>query len=125
MQLTLEGVRVLIVEDESIVASLIESFLERLGCAVVGMASRVDDALGKVASLDFDAAILDVNLNGVRTDRIADALEAKGVPFLFATGYGGAALPQMRSGVPVLTKPFRRQDLERALSRALDPGATP
>jgi CheY-like chemotaxis protein len=78
----------------------------------------MDDALNKISSLEFDAAILDVNLSGSETFSIAEKLTQDGVPFLFATGYGPAGLPDRFRAVPVLQKPFRQADLEKALSAA-------
>jgi CheY-like chemotaxis protein len=110
------GRRIFIVEDESMVTMLIEDTLADLGYEVSGSASRIEEALVKTSALTFDAAILDVNLNGFETFTIADKLLLEGVPFMFATGYGPAVLPDRFRGVPVLQKPFRQADLEKALS---------
>ncbi|MER8442894.1 response regulator [Mesorhizobium sp. M1066] len=115
----LKGLRVLVVEDESLVAMLIEDVLADLGCALAGMASRVDDAMDKVATLEFDAVILDVNLDGADTYPVADALTERSIPFIFATGYGAGGIPQSFRNVPVLGKPFEQGDLERALRAGL------
>lgn len=116
----LAGRRVLVVEDESLVAMLLEDTLDAIGCEVAGMASRFDEALRKAKTLAFDVAILDVNLNGQRTFPIADALVERGVGFVFATGYDAASLPPAFQSAPVLKKPFQQRDLERALRAALD-----
>jgi CheY-like chemotaxis protein len=113
------GRSILIVEDETIVAMLIEDLLEDLGCEVAGIASRLDEAVEKVSALPFDAAILDVNLNGHQTYPLAELLREKGCPFVLATGYGTATLPEGMDGVPVISKPFDLHDLERALTSAL------
>ena len=115
----LKGLRVLVVEDESMVTMLIEDMLARLGCAVAGVAARLDEALHMVSSLGIDAAVLDLNLDGVRTYPVAEALAQKGIPFVVATGYGASGLPEPLRGSPVLSKPFRRQDLADALTAAL------
>lgn len=118
-----KGLRVLIIEDESMVAMLIEDMLADLGCTIAGVASRLDEAMGKVSSLAFDAAILDVNLNGSLTHPVAEALVERGTPFILATGYGASGVPETLRRVPVLTKPFYQRDLEQALAAALAPAA--
>ena len=118
----LSGLNVLIVEDESLVAMLIEDTLGDLGCRVAGMASRIDDALDKAVSLPLDIAILDVNLHGQQTAAVAEILKKRGVPFLFATGYGVGGLPRGFSDTPILQKPFHEADLERVLKQALASG---
>jgi CheY-like chemotaxis protein len=115
----LTGRRVLVIEDESMVTMLIHDTLADIGCEVVGSASRFDDALAKAKSLPFDIAILDVNLNGRQTFPIAEALSERGVPFVWATGYGAGGLPESHQKVPVLPKPFQLSDLEQALKAAL------
>lgn len=115
----LAGLRALVIEDESIVAMFLQDTLAEIGCEVIGIASRFDDAVEKVKSLAFDIAILDVNLNGRNTFPIADSLTERGVAFVVATGYGATDLPQSLQRVPILQKPFRQRDLERALRAAL------
>lgn len=116
----LTGLRILVVEDESMVAMWIEDALTDMGCEVVGVASELEKAKAMIASHDLDAAILDVNLNGVRTFSIAELLAAKRVPFVFSTGYGATGLPDSFKSALVLAKPFRRKDLELALRTALE-----
>jgi CheY-like chemotaxis protein len=113
------GRSIFVVEDESMIAMLIEDLLADLGCEVAGVASRLDDAMAKASALSFDAAIIDVNLDGDQTYPLAELLREKGCPFIFATGYGKATLPKALSGVPVMSKPFDRRDLEKALTSAL------
>jgi CheY-like chemotaxis protein len=115
----LAGLRALVIEDESIVAMFLQDTLADIGCEVIGIASRFDDAVEKAKSLAFDIAILDVNLNGRNTFPIADSLTERGVAFVVATGYGATNLPQSLQRVPILQKPFRQRDLERALRAAL------
>jgi CheY-like chemotaxis protein len=116
----LSGLKVLIVEDESLVSMLIEDALADLGCRVVGVASGVDEALDKAATLPLDAAILDVNLHGKQTAAVAEILKRRGVPFLFATGYGVGGLPDGFRNTPFLQKPFHEADLERVLRQTLE-----
>jgi CheY-like chemotaxis protein len=122
----LKGVRVLIIEDESMVAMLMEDMLHELGCTVVGMVARFDDALKQATDGPaFDVALLDVNLNGKQTFPIAEALAARGIRFIFATGYGEGILPHSLQGGPMLQKPFEQETLERALRRAVAQGQVP
>jgi CheY-like chemotaxis protein len=116
---TIEGARIFVVEDESVITMLLQDMFEELNCEVVSLASRFQDALEKANTLSFEVAILDVNLNGQRTFPIAEALTARGLPFIFATGYGAAAVPENFRAAPVLQKPFRIADLERAVRAAL------
>lgn len=115
----LAGLRVLIVEDESLVTMLIEDTLADIGCVVADVASKLEEAIEKASSLDFDIAILDVNLNGDQTYPIAEELARRGIPLVFATGYGAAGLPEQFRAAPILAKPFQQSDLERALTEAL------
>ena len=100
------GRRVLMVEDEMIVAWLLEDMLTDLGCSVIGPAGSVNQALAMIEAELIDAAVLDVNLNGEMSYPIADALAARGVPFVFSTGYNKDSLPNSYQSFPVLQKPF-------------------
>jgi CheY-like chemotaxis protein len=114
------GRRILVVEDEMMIAMLVEDMLSELGCAVVGPAHALDTALELARTeLGLDAAVLDVNLAGESVFAVADALREKGVPAIFSTGYGDAGLREVDRGAPVLQKPFRAHDLARALGEAL------
>ncbi len=109
---------ILVVEDEPILAMALEDMLIDLGQLVVGPASRFDEAMALARSERIDAAILDLNLNGIYSHDIADVLEARGVPVLFATGYG-AAISERHAHLPVLPKPYRLTDLKEALFRLI------
>jgi DNA-binding response OmpR family regulator len=122
MTVALKGVKVLVVEDEYLVASLIEQILEAAGCIVTGPIPRLSEALDAAHHENCDAAVLDVNLAGERIDPVADALCARDVPFLFVTGYGVNALPGEYTERPRVNKPFRMADLLCALSSILKPG---
>ena len=113
--MTLEGWRVLVVEDETLVAMWVEDVLEEMGCVLAGSASRLDDALAKARVLSMDVALLDVNLAGEVSYPVAEVLRARRIPFVFATGYGSAGLPPGLQGVPVLSKPFQQDQLAAAL----------
>lgn len=114
---TLEGLRVLVVEDEMMVSMLIEDMLSDLGCTVVGPASRLDEAIQLANATTLDCAVLDVNLGGQPIFPLADILRANGTPFAFATGYGDAGLREEDRGSLVLQKPFREADLARVLGQ--------
>ncbi len=108
---------ILIVEDEPLIAMMLEDFLDALDKRVVGTADCVADALQLVAAGGIDGAILDVNLRGGEQSwPIADALAAAGVPFLLATGGGDASVIDAHQGRPVLAKPFTMDGVERALA---------
>ncbi|ODT86977.1 response regulator [Phenylobacterium sp. SCN 70-31] len=114
-QSDLQGLRVLVVEDEMMVSMLIEDMLADLGCVVVGPAARLEEAIDLANRAELDCAVLDVNLGGQPIFPLADLLRAKGAPFAFATGYGDAGLRDVDKGSPVLQKPFREGDLARVL----------
>lgn len=116
---SLAGLRVLVVEDEALVAMLVEDLLADLGCAVVGPFATVATALGAVAPGALDAALVDVNLGGERAYPLADALAAAGVPFVFLTGYGRAGVDPRYAEAAVLPKPFEAASLERALAEVV------
>jgi len=119
----LAGRRILVVEDEMMIAMLVEDMLLDLGCSVVGPVHALADALDLARSEPgLDAALLDVNLAGQLVFAVADALREKGVPAIFSTGYGDAGLRDIDRGSPVLQKPFRAGDLARALGEALGRG---
>lgn len=109
--------RVLVVEDESLIAMLVEDMLNDLGHEVGAIASRMTDALEIARSGQFDVAIIDVNLDGQSSYSVADVLAERGVPYIFATGYGSKGLDPKYSDTPVLTKPFVGDELETALSQ--------
>jgi len=113
----LNGLRVLVVEDEMMVSMLIEDMLGDMGCVVVGPASRLDEAIALAELGELDCAVLDVNLGGQPIFPLADILRAKGHPFAFATGYGDAGLRDVDKGCMVLQKPFREGDLQRIVGR--------
>ncbi len=117
MSSTLEGKRVLVVEDEFLVAMMLEDMLVELGCTIAGVAAKPADAIELIASTQIDAAVLDVNLNGADSFPVAAALRNRGVPFIFATGYGGSRLTPEFSDYVVVEKPYRLKDLSEALGR--------
>ncbi len=118
---TLNGLRVLVVEDESIVSFLLEDMLSELGCRVIGHASNVRQALSLLAQQKPDAAVLDVNLRGEMAFPVAEQLQSDTIPFLFATGYGAPGIPERWRQCPVVQKPFRMSELASALEAAMAP----
>lgn len=113
----LSGRRILVVEDEALIAMLVEDALLDAGAHVLGPAATVEEALALFQSGDPEAAVLDINLAGQVSTPVADALADHGVPFVVATGYGAAGLPERHRSVPVLAKPYDPQELVEALVR--------
>jgi DNA-binding LytR/AlgR family response regulator len=119
----LRGWRILVVEDDYLIAADLEASLAEVGAMVVGPASSISDALQIIASSDrLDAAVLDVNIRGERVYAVADALRERGVPFVFATGYDVGVLPARYADVPRCDKPL---DLSRLLPALMSLRAEP
>ena len=114
----LSGTRVLLIEDEAIIASMVEDMLVELGATVVGPASSITKGLVLANSEGIDAAVLDVNIRSERVDPIADLLRARHVPIVFATGYGTSAVGK-GGNHPVIEKPYTLEKLAGALMTAL------
>ena len=116
---SLAGKRILVVEDEALVAAMLEDMLDELGVTVLGPAATIARGLSLVQHEAIDAAVLDVNVRGERIDAIAEALRKRSIPILFTTGYrdGGGTLTL---GAPVLEKPYKLEDLKGALASVLD-----
>jgi len=114
--------RILVVEDELMIRMLLEDMLGELGYTVNAEAGRLDEALQAAKTADFDLAILDVNLDGEPVSPVADALAARGTPFVFATGYGERGLPEPYRDRPMLKKPFQMDGLKEMLQNALAAG---
>ena len=112
----LAGLRVLVVEDEPVVAMCLEDMLDELGCVTVGPASRLSEGLS-LAEGALDAAILDINLAGERSNAIAERLHARGIPFAFASGYGVA--PEGYRA-PMIEKPYRTNDIGAVLAALME-----
>ena len=109
--------RVLIVEDEILVALFLEDLLAEFGYDVAGVVSHLDEAMAH--PLDYELAVLDVHLNGQDVFDFADQLAASGTPFVFATGYGSRGIPDRHCARPVLQKPFSPDELKRTLAETL------
>ena len=119
--MTKASLRVLLVEDEAIIAMLLEDMLGDLGHRVAAIAGRIDQAAKLAAELPVDLAIIDVNLNGEQTYALAETLAGRGVPFIFATGYGVSGLKEEWRRVPTLQKPFQEGALKEAISEVMQP----
>jgi CheY-like chemotaxis protein len=113
----LRGMRLLIVEDEYLIAADLAIALEEQGAAVLGPVGSVADAIALIAAEDtFDAAVLDINLGRERAWPIADELRRRGVPFIFATGYDAWIIPEPYRDVPRCEKPVDTRVLARLLN---------
>lgn len=121
---TLEGKTILIVEDDFLLALNAQEILESLGARIVGPASRVEEALERARHDDFDTAMLDVNIRGKPVTPVAEALQARDIPFVFTTGYGESPFGRDCT-VPLLGKPYTETMLERAFARAMEQEKNP
>ena len=112
--------RILVVEDEALIAMQLEDFLTALGHSVEAIATRMDRAvlLATDIDIDIDFAILDVNVAGTQSFPVADILRHRGISFMFATGYGTAGLVAGYRDEVTLRKPYGPQELELAMARA-------
>ena len=113
--------RVFVLEDEALILMLLADLIAQAGHDCVFRASRLEDAAGIAATGDFDLAILDVTVRGETSFAIADAVAARGLPVIFATGYGERGLPQSWAKAPVLQKPFDARALVETIRRVSAP----
>lgn len=113
------GHRVLVIEDEGMVAALLEDMLAELGLEVAASASRLPKAMAMAKDGTFDVAILDVNLDGTPSYPAADLLTDRGIPVILSTGYGAEGVDKRFAHFPVLRKPFALEELQEILARAL------
>jgi CheY-like chemotaxis protein len=112
-----EARRVLVVEDEALVAMLVEDALLDAGFGVIGPAATVEEAMNLLAQEQPDAVVLDLNLAGETSTPVADALAARGIPYVIATGYGASGLPAGHQHAMVLAKPYDPGELTAMLTR--------
>ena len=111
------ALRVLVVEDDMLVAFMIEEYHEDLGHSVAALEMRLEPAIAAVQAGGFDFALVDINLKGELSWTVADALVASGARFAFATGYPATVLPARFVGTPLLAKPFGKDELAAILPR--------
>ena len=109
------GKSVLIVEDELMIRMLLDGMLTDLGHTVAAEAGRIDEAMVAAQQAKFDVAILDVNLNGQPITPVVEVLIKRGLPFVFATGYGQRGVPDAYRNAVTLQKPFQAEALAKAL----------
>lgn len=114
-----QGASVFLVEDEAMIRMMVAEMLVDLGYRIAAEAGDVDDALRLVPTLDFDIALLDVNVNGKVVTPVAHAIVARKRPFIFATGYGTQGMPEEFRGRPALQKPFQMETLARMIETEL------
>ncbi|MBE1161515.1 response regulator [Dyella acidiphila] len=118
-EIALEGLRVFIVEDESLIAMLLEDIVTENRCSVVSIAATLEQAMKEASTVNANVAILDVNLNGKSAYSVAQVLIDRSIPFVFSTGYGAAGVPEEFRTIPILSKPFGEKELIRALQITL------
>ena len=111
------GLRVLVVEDEMMVALHLQDLLVSFGCTVVGPVARLQKGIEMAEREALDLAILDVNINGREVYPVAEALALRSIPFIFVTGYGQSGIRPAYHDRPILPKPFRQQELRLAIER--------
>lgn len=111
--------RVLILEDEVLLAMHLEDLLTDLGHEVVGQAMRIDEAMELACGIVIDFAVLDINVAGKKSFPVADILCQRSIPFAFATGYGYEGLMDGYRDCPVLEKPYSQEDLRKTIALVL------
>lgn len=114
--MTIVPIRLLLVEDEALIAMMAEDLVEALGHQIVVTAATLGEARAACRDVKFDAALLDVNLNGENSMEIAAHLKARGCPLAFTTGYGASGIDSAHTDMPVLTKPYALAELEAVLT---------
>lgn len=110
---------VLLVEDEVMIRMMVADMLEELGYAIAAEAGDIDEGVRLVQATDFDIAILDVNVNGKVISPVAEAIQMRDIPFVFATGYGAQGVPEKFRDRPTLQKPFQIETLARTIEATL------
>jgi CheY-like chemotaxis protein len=110
--------RVLVVEDELMIRMLLEGMLTDLGHSVAAEAGNIDEAMRLAKETEFDVAVLDVNLNGQPITPVVEILIGRGLPFVFASGYGQRGVPEPYRASPTLQKPFQAEALDQAIAAA-------
>ena len=114
-----ETKNILVVEDEIMIRMLLEDMLDDLGYTIAGAVGRIDDAIKLARTGEFDMAILDVNLNGQTVSPVAEILEERGLPFVFATGYGETGGAPGGFDAPIIRKPYDVTQVAAAVAELL------
>ncbi len=117
------GGSVFLVEDEAMIRMMVADMLEELGYSIVAETGEIEQALKLARTANFDIAILDVNVNGKLISPVAEVIEARNRPFIFATGYGAQGLPPEYRDRPALQKPFQMENLAIMIERTLKDSA--
>jgi CheY-like chemotaxis protein len=118
--------RILVAEDAFLLVTLLQDLFETLGWEMIGPATRLADALQLARHESFDAALLDVNLDGTLSWDVAAVLKERGIPFVFGSGYNvSAVLPDNLTGSPVIGKPYRLSELQQVIERAIAANSPP
>jgi CheY-like chemotaxis protein len=112
-------VTVLLVEDETLIRMMIADMVEELGHTIVAEAGNMTEALALAQTADFEIAVLDINVGGARIEPVADVIAGRRLPFIFASGYGAAGVPEQFRDRPTLQKPFPKERLGTAIEETL------
>lgn len=115
----LKGLKVLVVEDGVFTAMALEELLAESGCHVVGPCSELDEATAFAREAQIDVAVLDIDIEGKPAYGVADELQRRGIPFIFASGYDISRTPERLAGTIALEKPFDNEALLEALRSAI------
>jgi CheY-like chemotaxis protein len=107
------------IADEVMIRMMVADMLEELGYSVAAEAGEINEAIRLAQSAEFDLAILDVNVNGKVISPVAELIDSRNIPFIFATGYGSSGLPEEFRDRPALQKPFQVETLGRIIDVAL------
>jgi CheY-like chemotaxis protein len=112
-------VTVLLVEDETLIRMMIADMVEELGHTIVAEAGNMTEALALAQTADFEIAVLDINVGGAKIEPVADVIAGRRLPFIFASGYGAAGVPEKFRDRPTLQKPFPKERLGKAIEETL------
>ena len=116
----LNGKNVLLVEDEPIVSMLVEDMLAGLGAQVIGPAAHLGQAVELAQNARFDVAVLDMKLGSDSSEKVAEVLQERAIPYVLATGFDSPPPGCGNRAAPLLQKPYLQDDLARALEQALE-----
>jgi CheY-like chemotaxis protein len=112
-------VTVLLVEDETLIRMMIADMVEELGHTIVAEAGNMTEALALAQTADFEIAVLDINVGGAKIEPVADVIAGRRLPFIFASGYGAAGVPEKFRDRPTLQKPFPKERLGKEIEETL------